>query len=67
MRHEDEKEKIRSHHKRIHTWDLLEEVDELCKHIPGWEKFEWSVPIQQKYKETYRNKTGHVPWNKKGN
>ncbi len=65
MRYENEEKEVRFD--RIHTWDLLEEVDKLLEHIPEWKKFNWSISIQQQHKLNYRNKPGYIPWNKKGN
>lgn len=56
MRYEDEKKEIRVD--KIHTWDLLEEVDRLLDHVPNWEPFKWDAVIQQKYCDRYKNKTG---------
>jgi hypothetical protein len=54
MRYEDEKEKVR--YDRIDTWDLLQEVDDLVKHLPHWKKFNFEVDVNLLYKLGYDTK-----------
>lgn len=65
MRHEDEKKEIRID--KIHTWDLLHEVDELVKHIPDWKNFDWDLNVKRVYMQGYKNQfgIGRRPTNKK--
>lgn len=62
MLYENEKE-IR--YEKIHTWDLLEEVDRLLKHVPEWHPFKWDPITQQKYQCYYKKKFGYTSINKK--
>ncbi len=65
MRYENEEKEVRC--SRIHTWDLLEEVDKLLRHVPNWEPFRWDPVTQQKYKDSFKNQFGfgQIPNNKK--
>ncbi len=65
MRYENEEKEVRC--SRIHTWDLLHEVDQLVKHVPNWKTFDWDVSMKQKYAEGYKNQfgLGRIPTNKK--
>jgi hypothetical protein len=63
MRYENEEKKVRTN--RIHTWDLLDEVDKLLAHIPNWEPFKWDPVTQQKYKTMYFKQFGGISGKKK--
>ena len=53
MRYENEKKEVRF--ERIHTWDLLHEVDELLNHIPNWKRFNWDASVKLLYIGGYHN------------
>ena len=61
----DEEKEVRF--ERIHTWDLLHEVDELVKHLPNWRPFDWDLNVKRLYMEGYKNQFGvvRIPHNKK--
>jgi len=53
MRHKNEKKEVRF--ERIHTWDLLHEVDQLVEHVPGWKRFNWDASVKLLYIDGYKN------------
>jgi len=63
MRYEDEKKEVRL--EKIHTWDLLVEVDKLLEHVSTWKPFNFQNDVKQL--KIGRKKNKRIYWNKKGN
>jgi hypothetical protein len=55
MRQENDEEK-KVKYDRLDTWDLLDEVNDLVKHVPNWKKFDFNVDVQLLYKLGYDTK-----------